>query len=81
MTAQIIPFPDPGSAMSEDERKGMLLMVYERLTEALMQDAIDGIPVVLDIDEIMELARLIEQELGPECFAEPNMDDFLPPTL
>ncbi|MGY4614782.1 hypothetical protein ACVWZ4_000009 [Bradyrhizobium sp. USDA 4472] len=68
MPADIIPFPDPSAPMSEDERKGMLLLLHERLTEALMRDAIDGFEVTLDIDEIMELGRLIEQELGPDAF-------------
>jgi len=74
MTAKIIEFPDPNAPMSEDERKGMLLLLHERLTAALLEDAIEGVAITFDIDEIMELGRLIEQELGPDCFAQINID-------
>lgn len=55
---------------TEEEWNNYLLFLHGRLSGALTKDRkqIDNIRMVLSIDDVMSLARLIEEKLGPEWF-------------
>lgn len=71
MMGEIVHFPDPrGSARTPEQWHEDLLALHGRLMAALTKERkqVDVVRMVLTIDEVMDLAQLIEDKLGPDFF-------------
>ncbi len=74
MASNIVSFPAKrdDDATSQEEWEDHLIDLHDRLVQAMVfkQRIPDRIRMVLSIDDVFELCRMIEQEIGPEHFSE-----------